>query len=90
MGAMEIHVFAPIIRSWHPIDLCGIMDTYGRTNGRARDLEDVQKCLLARPQRAKGRGVLFRYVEPRSEARTQSEAFSNIRPKGGDRFRRGY
>jgi len=30
------------------------------------------------------------YVEPRSEVRTQPEAFFNIRTKGGDRFRRGY
>ena len=40
--------------------------------------EDVQKGLLARPQRAKGRGVLFMYVEPRSEVRTQLEAIFNI------------
>ena len=76
--------------AWYPIDLCGIMDTYVKTNGRVGDLEDVQKGLLAWPQRAKGRGVLFLYVEPRNEVRTQPEAFFNIRTKGGDRFRRGY
>ncbi len=59
-------------------------------DSQAEDLEDVQKGLVARPQQAKGRVVLFLYVEPRSEARTQPEAFFNIRLKGGDRFRRGY
>ena len=59
-------------------------------DSQAKDLEDVQEGLLARPQRAKRRVVLFLYGELRSEVRTQPEAFFNIRLKGGDRFRRGY
>ncbi len=37
----------------------------------------VQKARPARPQRAKGRGVPLRYVEPTSDARTKLAGFFN-------------
>ena len=50
---------------------------------RVRDLEDVQKGLLARPQRAKGGGLLFLFVEPRSDARTPLETIFIILTRKG-------
>jgi hypothetical protein len=40
--------------------------------------QDAQKGRPARPQRAKRRGVRFRYVEPLNDARTQLADFFNI------------
>lgn len=49
-----------------------------RIRGLPRPLENGEKALPARPQRAKARGVRFLYVEGLSEARTQLEGFYNI------------
>jgi hypothetical protein len=80
-------------RQWRPIDLCGMMSIYRQLDRPAlmahRD-RLFKMAIQQGPSERKGEAYCGMYVEPRSEARTQPEAFFNIRRKGGDRFRRRY